>query len=292
MLKMLRRLIGEEVDLAWIPERQPLPVFIDPSQVDQILVNLCLNARDAISGVGKVTIETHRIDIDETYCADHAEAIPGKYGLLAVSDNGRGMDKSTMERIFEPFFTTKGVGHGTGLGLATVYGIVKQNQGFVNVYSEPAQGTSFKIYLPRMAEDAAPDQRECRVESIAPGDETILLVEDEPGILNIARQMLESRGYRVLAAATPGEAIGIVRQCPDAIHLLISDVVMPEMNGPELKMQISAMSPETRCLYISGYPTNVIVRHGVLKEGVHFLQKPFTLEALARKVREVLDGVA
>ena len=292
MLKMLRRLIGEEIDLAWIPERQPLPVFMDPSQVDQILVNLCINARDAISGVGKVTIETHRIDIDETYCADHAEAIPGRYVLLAVSDNGRGMDKPTMERIFEPFFTTKGVGHGTGLGLATVYGIVKQNQGFVNVYSEPAQGTTFKIYLPRMAEDAAPDRGECPAESIAPGDETILLVEDEPGILEIARQMLESRGYRVLTAATPGEAIGIVREFADAIHLLISDVVMPEMNGPELKMQISTMSPETRCLYISGYPTNVIVRHGVLKEGVHFLQKPFSLEALARKVREVIDGAA
>jgi DNA-binding NtrC family response regulator len=175
------------------------------------------------------------------------------------------------------------------LGLATVYGIVKQNQGFVNVYSEPAQGTTFKIYLPRLTEDAVPDQRERRVEPIARGDETILLVEDEPGILDIAEQMLENCGYRVLTAATPGEAIAIVGECADEVHLLISDVVMPEMNGPELRMKLSTISPRIRCLYISGYPTNVIVRHGVLKAGVHFLQKPFTLEALAGKVREVLD---
>lgn len=289
MLKMVRRLIGEEIDLAWIPENQPLPVNMDPTQVDQILVNLCINARDAISGVGKVTIETHRTDIDETYCVDHAEAIPGEYALLAVSDNGRGMDRSTLERIFEPFFTTKGTGSGTGLGLATVYGIVKQNQGFINVYSEPAQGTTFKIYLPRLAEDAVLDQKEHQVKSITGGDETILLVEDEPSILNIAQQMLENYGYRVLTAATPGEAIAVVRECADEIHLLISDVVMPEMNGPELMKKISSMYPRIRCLYISGYPTNVIALHGVLKEGVHFLQKPFTLEAIARKVRDVLD---
>lgn len=289
MLKMVRRLIGEEIDLAWIPENQPLPVNMDPTQIDQILVNLCINARDAISGVGKVTIETHRADIDETYCVDHAEAISGEYVLLTVSDNGRGMDSATLERIFEPFFTTKGIGCGTGLGLATVYGIVKQNHGFINVYSEPAQGTTFKIYLPRLAEGAVLDQKERQIESIARGDETILLVEDEPGILNIAQQMLENYGYRVLTAATPGEAIAVVRECTDEVHLLISDVVMPEMNGPELMKKISSMYPRIRCLYISGYPTNVIVRHGVLKEGVHFLQKPFTLEAIARKVRDVLD---
>ena len=290
MLKMLRRLIGEDIDLAWLPVKMPQLVKMDPSQLDQILVNLCVNARDAIAGVGKVTIETHQTVFDKKYCADHAEAIPGEYVLLTVSDDGQGMAKSTLEQIFEPFFTTKGIGRGTGLGLATVYGIVKQNNGFINVYSEPAQGTSFKIYLPRLVGETVPDQRE-RPEAklIARGDETILLVEDEPSILNMTQQMLENCGYRVMTAPTPAEAIHAAKTFRGEIQLLVTDVVMPGMNGRELATKLKEFFPAVRCLFMSGYPTNVIVRHGVLEEGVHFLQKPFTLEALARKVREVLD---
>jgi len=290
MLKMLSRLIGEDIDLAWIPENKPQPVKMDPTQLDQILVNLCVNARDAIAGVGKITIETHRAVFDESYCTDHAEAIPGDYVLLIVSDNGPGMNRITLDRIFEPFFTTKGIGSGTGLGLATVYGIVKQNNGFINVYSEPEQGTSFRIYLPRLAEDVVPDQEEPPVaECIARGDETILLVEDELSILSMTQQMLEACGYRVIAVHTPAEAIREFKENTGEIHLLITDVVMPGMNGRELAKKLNSDYPNAKCLFMSGYPTNVIVRHGVLEEGVHFLQKPFALETLAKTVREVLD---
>lgn len=289
MLKMLRRLIGEDIDLAWLPDSALLTVNMDPTQLDQILVNLCVNARDAIGGVGKLTIETNQAVFDQHYCADHVEAIPGEYIMLVVSDDGPGMERSTLERIFEPFFTTKGIGQGTGLGLATVYGIVKQNNGFINVYSEPGQGTTFKIYLPRHTAGLPSETGEDQVTPIARGDETLLLVEDEPSILSIAGQMLESCGYQVLLAATPGEAIKIAKDFPKEIHLLLSDVVMPGMNGPELMKKLMASYPQIRYLYMSGYPTNVIVRHGVLKEGVHFIQKPFSQKTLAGKVREVLD---
>jgi PAS domain S-box-containing protein len=289
MLKMLRRLIGEGIDLAWLPYSTLMAVNMDPTQFDQILVNLCVNARDAIDGEGKITIETHPAVFDKHYCADHAEAIPGEYILLAVSDNGPGMDKSILERIFEPFFTTKGIGRGTGLGLATVYGIVRQNNGFINVYSEPGQGTTFKIYLPRHTAGSVPEPGEDQVTPIARGNEILLLVEDETSILNMTGQMLESCGYQVLLAETPGAALQIARNFTNEIQLLISDVVMPGMNGPELQKQLMTCYPRIRSLFMSGYPTNVIVRHGVLMEGVHFLQKPFALNALAAKVREVLD---
>lgn len=290
MLKMLQRLIGEDIELAWMPGYDIWKVRIDPSQVDQILANLAVNARDAITGVGKVTIETENMFFDETYCASHADFTPGEYVLLSVSDNGRGMDRETLDQIFEPFFTTKGVGKGTGLGLSTVYGIVKQNDGFINVYSEPGQGTTLKIYLPRCKAEAAQAPAETEAKPLQGGPETVLLVEDEKAILDTGKAILEHLGYTVLTAGTPREAIRLVEEHSGEIQLLISDVVMPEMNGRELVERMVAMKPGLKCLYISGYTTSVIAHRGVLDQGVNFIQKPFSLRALASKVREVLDA--
>jgi len=289
MLKMLRRLIGEDIDLAWHPAGHLWPVTMDPSQIDQILANLCVNARDAIEGVGRVTIETANVAIDKGYGEGEAAGTPGAYAMLAVSDSGCGMNRETLAKIFDPFFTTKEVGRGTGLGLATVYGIVKQNGGFINVYSEPGRGTTFRIYLPRAAEDGAPEDEEGPAETLQGGTETILLVEDEPGILNLGRKILERLGYTVLTAETPAAALQKAGDHIGPIHLVMTDVVMPGMNGRELAERIGTMHPGIRCLYMSGYTANVIVHHGVLDPGVHFLQKPFSVNTLAAKVREVLD---
>jgi PAS domain S-box-containing protein len=289
MLKMLQRLIGEDIHLAWLPGVDVWPVMADPSQIDQLLANLCVNARDAIAGVGKVTIETGNAVFDEAYCADHLGFVPGEYALLAVSDDGCGMDKETIDHIFEPFYTTKGVGEGTGLGLATVYGIVKQNSGFINVYSEPERGTTFKIYLPR---HLGATDREKVEEPQGPalrGLETVLVVEDEPSLLKLAAMLLEAQGYTVLAAGTPGEAIRLAEERDGKIDLLMTDVVMPEMNGRELAQRLLALHPHLKCLFTSGYTSNVIAHHGVLHAGVCFLQKPFSRRDLAEKVREALD---
>ena len=289
MLKMLRRLIGEDIDLAWLPARDLWPVKIDPSQLDQVLANLCVNARDAITGVGKVTLETENTVFDEAFCATRADVVPGEYVLLAVSDNGCGMDKELLGHLFEPFFTTKGVGRGTGLGLATVYGIVKQNQGFISAYSEPGHGTTFKLYLPRHVGNAAQNQKEGPAQPASRGQETILLVEDEPAVLLLGRRALESLGYTVLVASTPGEAIGLAELHAGEIHLLMTDVVMPEMNGRDLATRLLSLYPNLKRLFMSGYTAEVIAHHGVLDEGVHFLQKPFTVLILAEKVREALE---
>ncbi len=289
MLKMLRRLIGEDIDLVWLPSTEMWPVKMDPSQLDQVLANLCVNARDAIAGVGKVTIETHIATLDGAYCAEHAGYIPGQYAVLVVSDNGCGMDKETLGKLFEPFFTTKGLGKGTGLGLATVYGIVKQNNGFVNVYSEPGYGSTFKLYLPRYAAEGEPVPVESQAAPITGGHETILLVEDEPAILGMTRRMLESLGYLVLAFTTPSEAIRVATERVGEIRLLMTDVVMPEMNGSELRKNITALAPGIRCLFMSGYTGDVIASQGVLGEEMHFIQKPFSRQELAAKVREALD---
>ena len=288
MLKMLRRLIGEDIDLAWLPEAGLCPVKMDPVQVDQILANLCVNARDAIADVGKVTIETGNAVFDETYCADHAGFVAGEYVLLAVSDDGCGMDKEILDQIFEPFFTSKGVGQGTGLGLSTVYGIVKQNNGFINVYSEPGKGTTFRIYLPRYAGQAVDTQRERAAEIPLSHGETVLVVEDEPALLTMAKMMLEKLGYRVLAAGTPGEAIGLAEEHASEIHLLITDVVMPEMNGRDLAERLQSLYPGMKILFMSGYTANVIAHRGVLDEGMNFIQKPFSMKDIATKVGEVL----
>jgi len=288
MLKMLRRLIGEDIDLAWLPAPSLWPVKIDPGQVDQILANLCVNARDAITGSGRVTIETENVRLDAGYCADHPEFAPGDYVQLSVGDDGCGMDAGTRASIFEPFFTTKGEGEGTGLGLATVYGIVKQNDGVINVYSEPGQGTVFRIYLPRHA--AAPLEPAAGPEAALPtGQETILLVEDEPAILALGQAMLGSLGYVVLAAGDPVTARARAADHAGAVDLLITDVVLPGMNGRELAGVLREDHPGLRTLFMSGYTANVIAHHGVLEDGVAFLQKPFSRRDLACKVREELD---
>jgi PAS domain S-box-containing protein len=289
MLNMLRRLIGEDIDLVWKPAAHLWPVKMDPSQIDQIFANLCVNARDAISGVGKLTIETGIKTFDEEYCKEHAEFIPGDFVLLAVSDNGCGMDKETLDNLFEPFFTTKEVGKGTGLGLATIYGIVKQNKGFINVYSEPGQGSSFKIYLPRLIAQEDTDKAVPVIKATAGGTETILLVEDEPSILRMTRMMLERKGYTVLSAATPTEAVEKATNHSGFIDLLMTDVVMPEMNGRDLSGKITDLYPDTRLLFMSGYTANVIAHQGVLDDGVAFIQKPFSMADMTAKVRELLD---
>ncbi len=288
LLKMLRRLIGEDIDLAWLPERDLGLVKVDPTQVDQILANLCVNARDAIDGVGKVTIETANAAFDAAYCVDHPGYLSGEYARLNVSDNGCGMDKATQAQIFEPFFTTKGKGAGTGLGLATVYGIVKQNHGFITVYSELGHGTTFTVYLPRHAGQATATGTTIVAEMPKSSGETVLLVEDEPAVRGIARMILERLGYTVLAASTPGEAIRLTETHVGAIHLLITDVVMPEMNGRDLNHRLLALRPKLKCLFMSGYTADVIGHHGVLEAGVNFIQKPFSMGDLAAKVRMTL----
>ncbi len=288
-LQMVRVLIGEDIELVWTPGREIYPVKIDPVQFNQLLMNLCVNSRDAISGTGRITIETERLILDESYCASNTYFIPGDYAVLIVSDNGCGMDKESQAKIFEPFFTTKGAGKGTGLGLATVYGIVKQNNGFINVYSEPGRGTTFRIYLPR--HEALPvDGRKPEADSIPRGlGEVVLVVEDEAVMLDITTIMLTDLGYEVLAASTPAEALMLGYKQAGAIHLLMTDIVMPEMNGRELEQHIQKSNPGIRCLFMSGYTANVISHHGVLDKDVHFIQKPFTLKDMAIKVREILD---
>jgi len=288
MLKMLRHLIGEGINLAWLPGKNLWPVNVDPSQIDQILVNLCVNARDAIAGVGSITIETETATFDEASCAMHTEYVPGEYVLLAVSDDGCGMGKEILDKLFEPFFTTKEMGKGIGLGLATVYGIVKQNSGFINVYSEPGRGTTFKIYLPRYQGAADEVQQEGAAEP-AQGYETILLVEDELTMLTLIKLMLQGLGYTVLAAATPSEAIRLVQEYSGEIHLLVTDVVMPEMNGRDLAKRIISFYPNIKLLFMSGYTADVIAHQGVLDEGVCFIEKPFYRNDLIAKVQEILD---
>jgi CheY-like chemotaxis protein len=290
MLKMLRRLIGEDIDLAWLPGSGLQPVRMDPSQLDQILANLCVNARDAIRDTGKITIETKNSRFNEAYCAQHAGFLPGEYVQLAVSDNGCGMDKETLSHLFEPFFTTKGVGKGTGLGLATIYGIVKQNDGFINVYSEPNQGSTFRIYLPAREGQSDETWQEQKTPLPKGRGETVLVVEDEEAILTLAGKILEMEGYRALGALDPNEAIALAGRHEGAIHLLVTDVVMPGMNGRELVERLRTIHPELKCLFMSGYTANAIAHHGVLDEGVRFLQKPFSNDDFAHKVREALDG--
>ena len=290
MLKMLRRLIGEDIDLLWKPAKVLAPVRIDPSQIDQILANLCVNARDAIGhNVGKVTIETKQFSFDEEYCADHAGFAAGHYVMLAVSDDGCGMDHATKAQIFEPFFTTKGVGEGTGLGLATVYGIVKQNNGFINVYSEPGQGTTFRVYF-SVHKSAKPEQTliQTATAPLPRGNETVLVVEDEPSLLKMSQIMLGRLGYTVLAAHTPTEAIRLAEEHAGEIHLLMTDVVMPGMNGRDLAASLLSLYPNLKRLFMSGYTANVIAHQGVLDEGVNFIQKPFSQRDLALKVQEAL----
>jgi two-component system, cell cycle sensor histidine kinase and response regulator CckA len=288
MLPMLMSLINEDIDLVWKPGAESWLIRIDPSQVDQLVANLCVNARDAIDGVGKITIETENVTFDAAYCAVHTGFMPGEYVQLCVSDNGAGMDKEVIEHIFEPFFTTKERGRGTGLGLAGVYGIVRQNNGFVNVYSEPDKGSSFKIYLPRFS-GGHMEELFGKTSSVPRGSgELVLLVEDEAAILNVGKEMLERLGFRVLTAASPSEALRQAHAHMDEIRLLITDVIMPEMNGRDLARVLVGMKADLPCLFTSGYTANVIAHHGVLDNGIHFIQKPFSSKDLALAVWRIL----
>ncbi|MBE0574795.1 MAG: response regulator [Desulfuromonadales bacterium] len=288
MLTMLKQLLGENIDLVWQPKKGLWPVELDPSQMDQILANLCINARDAIADIGKMTIETDRVSFDQAYCHDHAGFIPGDYVMLAVSDNGCGMDKKTLDKIFEPFFTTKGLGNGTGLGLSMVYGVVKQHNGFINVYSEPGEGTTFRIYLPRYTGQIAEECEAVGGELLKGQGETVLVVEDEASILTLIEEMLSDFGYKVLTANSPSEALDLASAHQCEIHLLITDVVMPEMNGRVLAGRLQLKHPQLKCLYMSGYTANVIAHHGVLDKGIHFIQKPFSRIDFSIHIRKAL----
>jgi CheY-like chemotaxis protein len=287
---LLKRLLGEDIDLVTMLAPEVGAVMADRGQLEQVIVNLAVNARDAMPDGGKLTIETTDAEMDEAYARTHPPAQPGQFVMLAVSDTGVGMDDQTLGRIFEPFFTTKEVGKGTGLGLATVYGVVKQSGGFIWVYSEPGQGTTFKIYLPRVEQPA---------EAVAPpaapgkslqGTETVLLVEDADPIRAVARKVLDRLGYTVLEAPNGEVALQVATRHQGPIHLLLTDVIMPELGGRRLADQLIALRPEVKVLYTSGYTDDAVVRHGVLNSGIAYLQKPFTPDALARKLRDVLDA--
>lgn len=285
---MLSRIIGEDIDSVFSPQVDLWRIKADPAQVDQILVNLAVNARDAMPDGGKLTIETQNVSFDAEYCDSNPEAKPGKFVMLAVTDNGHGMDAETRRKIFEPFFSTKGGDEGTGLGLSTVYGIVRQNGGFINVYSEPGRGTTFKAYFPAVMDEA----EEVTTKEVAEhpsGSETILLVEDEEMVRRLAVRVLEKQGYEVLGHDSGGTALLFCERNDHPIDLIVTDVVLPGMNGRELFEKVQEGRPGIKVLFMSGYTENVIAHHGVLEEGTEFIQKPFTIEALTRKVRAVLD---
>src|SRR6266545_3786446 len=289
--KLLRRLIGEDILLASVLDRQLGHVRADPGQLQQVILNLAVNARDAMPGGGRLTIETRNVDLHEQYADEHRAVIPGRYVLLAVRDTGAGMDAETQAHLFEPFFTTKGLGKGTGLGLATVYGIVKQSGGHIWVDSELGHGTTFKIYLPRVDEPAEPLEEP----SSAPparlrGTERILLVEDEAAVRAVTRQLLQRNGYDVIEAPEGTAALALLQAGAVTVDLLLTDVVMPGMGGRELAQRVVPRYPGLRVLFMSGYTDDAVVRHSILEDGVNYLQKPFHPEALLRKVREVLDG--
>ncbi len=287
--KLLRRLITEDIGLSFHPAEEIWPVFFDPDQIVQILTNLCVNARDAIEGVGEILIETQKATFDLAYCANYQDFLPGEYVCISVCDTGSGMDKATQKRIFEPFFTTKETSKGTGLGLSTVYGIIKQNNSFINIYSEPGQGSTFKIYIPRFQGKTSESLEIQKSEPICLEMGMVLLVEDEPRLLNISKVILEELGCQVLAAGSAAEAIEFTENEALVIDLLITDVVMPEMNGRELASYIMNIRPTIRCLFMSGYTADIIAHKGILDVGINFIQKPFTLQDLAVKIRQVMS---
>nr|WP_319495482.1 PocR ligand-binding domain-containing protein [uncultured Desulfobacter sp.] len=292
LTSMLRRLIGESIDLEWRPVADLWPVKADTGQITQILTNLCANARDGIPGVGKIIIETANKTLDENYCKAHEASIPGDYSCICVSDTGCGMTRETMATIFEPFFTTKAEGKGTGLGLANVYGIVQQNKGAIEVYSELELGSTFKIYLPRYMAAPDPDRQAPPEQDNIKGDETILVVEDDPGVLKITLAILKSQGYSVLIAVNPNEAIAICNEYKKTIDLLLTDVVMPDMSGPELVKTLIKKRPDLNILFMSGYSKEMIRHHGIHDDITPFVGKPFSAQTLSEEIRKIFDGTA
>ncbi|MDY0001758.1 MAG: ATP-binding protein, partial [Polyangia bacterium] len=288
---MLRRLIGEDIELQTVKAQGLGFVRADPAQLEQVVLNLIVNARDAMPRGGRVTIETANVTLGEDYASIHPETAPGPHVMLAVSDTGVGMTPEVREKIFEPFFTTKEVGQGSGLGLATVYGIVKQTGGSIWVYSEPGLGTTFKVYLPQILGEVAASEETLPSRKIR-GTETILVVEDEAEVRELARRILESAGYRVTVAANAGEALAEAERIGASFQLLLTDVVMPKMNGKELSERLCRLCPSLKVLFTSGYPDNAIAHHGVLEPGTEYLAKPFGPQDLLRRVREVLDSPA
>jgi len=284
---LLRRLIGAKIELKISLDSSLGAIKTDPGQIEQILLNLAVNARDSMPEGGRITIEARNIEIDESYREQHPVALPGRYVMLAVTDTGCGMDRATQLRIFDPFFTTKELGKGTGLGLATVYGIVKQGGGYIWVYSEIEQGSVFKVYLPRVEQSAEPAKPEDE-EEVCNGSETILLAEDSDPLREMAREYLEGLGYTVLEAASGKDALQRAKDYEGTVHLLLTDVVMPEMSGPELAHQLTLHRPGIKVIFASGYTDDAIARQGILDSTVAFLQKPYRPKALARKIREVL----
>ena len=289
---MLHRLLGEDITLAVVLAPDLGTVEADPGQLEQVVMNLAVNARDAMPQGGKLTIETRNVDLDQGYAETHSGVTPGAYVLLAVSDTGHGMDPTVKAHLFEPFFTTKERGQGTGLGLATVHGIVHQSGGHIWVYSEPGHGTAFKIYLPRLSEGAVPFQRDPEQSGLSTGTETVLLVEDDPGVRNLVATTLTKCGYHVLQAEDGAAAAEVARSHEGLIHMLLTDVVMPGISGRSTAESLVQSRPEARVLYMSGYTDEALTRHGILEPGLYLIQKPFTPGALARRVREVLDGPA
>ncbi len=285
--KMLARLIGEDIEMRMVLEPALGAVQADPGHIEQIVMNLVSNARDAMPRGGKLTLETANVFLDQDYARRHADVTPGQYVMLAVTDNGQGMDAATQARVFEPFFTTKELGRGTGLGLSTVYGIVKQSGGHIEVYSEVGHGTTFKVYLPRVQEAVAAVSAAKPIARDLHGSETVLVVEDEDMLRELISRSLTFYGHTVLAARHGGEALLLCEQHPGPIHLLLTDVVMPQMSGRDLADRLAPLRPDMKVLYMSGYTENAIVHHGVLETNVSFIQKPFRIKTLMEKIREI-----
>jgi CheY-like chemotaxis protein len=288
--RMLRRLIGEHIELKTRKEADLWKVRADPGQIEQAILNLVINARDAMPNGGTLAIETNNTNLDESFASSHVPTQPGAYVEVAVTDTGSGITEEVMARLFEPFFTTKEVGKGTGLGLSTTYGIVKQSGGYLWCETEVGRGTTFRVYLPRVDEPVAHPEPRLAQPPIHPGDETVLLVEDEPEVRSLVQRILKTQGYTVVTAANPDEAIAVAREFKGTIQVMVTDVVMPGMSGLQLAERLMPTRPNMRVLFVSGYTHDTIGHHGVLDPGTAFLQKPFTPNALARKVREVLEG--
>ncbi len=290
MLRLLRQLIGEDVRLGWQPGAGLWSVRADPGQIDQLVSNLVVNARDAITGVGEIVVATSNLEADAAFVDRRPGLVPGRYVCLSVKDDGSGIAPELIDRIFEPFFTTKPTGHGTGLGLATVYGIAKQNGGYIGVESEPGRGSTFTVFLPVAIGEREADAPAPTAGAVRGGSETLLVVEDEPAMLEVTRDVLADLGYRVLATASPGEALSIAATEGDRVDLLVTDLVMPEMNGRELAALLQARHPRLRCLFVSGYTADIVAQRGIVEPGVHLLSKPFTASELAERVRKLLDS--